>query len=179
MDHSKIDAKSQADIQVRGQINDFFTLFRIGTLLHRCGVRKRHGYSVRSLIESIFALSFVGKNFLRGIVINDNANIGKDAAYDAHHLPFLALCLLSRDGETASSAAHIKEIHPRLDVNQVKGSLSEFLFPSQRDQIDSQIIILGPRVNGMALGFSEIFLSMGMINHIHSYFLINHFVYNL
>lgn len=82
MDHSKIGTQSQADIQVLGQINDFFTVFRIGTLLHRCGVCKRHGYSVRSLIESIFALSFVGKNFFRGIVINDNANIGKDAAYD-------------------------------------------------------------------------------------------------
>ena len=82
MDHISIDSKTQADIHVQGQIYDFFKLFRIGTLLHRCGVRKRHGYSVRSLIETIFTLPFIGKNFYRGIVINDHPSIGKDAAYD-------------------------------------------------------------------------------------------------
>jgi len=31
-------------------------------MLRRCGVRKRHGYSVRSLIKPIFSLPFFGKN---------------------------------------------------------------------------------------------------------------------
>ena len=82
MNHSKIASKPQADIQILDQIDDFFDKFRLGTLLNRCGIRKRHGYSVRSLTKVIFALPFVGKNFFRGIVINENAGVGKDAAYD-------------------------------------------------------------------------------------------------
>ena len=82
MKHSKITSNSQADIQVLDQIDDFFDKFHFGTLLDRCGIRKRHGYSVRSLIKAIFSLPFIGKNFFRGIVINDNADVGKDAAYD-------------------------------------------------------------------------------------------------
>ncbi len=82
MNHSKIASKSQADIQVLDQIDDFFDKFCIGTLLDRCGIRKRHGYSVRSLTKTVFSLPFIGKNFFRGIVINENADVGKDAAYD-------------------------------------------------------------------------------------------------
>ena len=82
MNHNRITPQSQADIQVLDQIDDFFDKFRIGTLLDRCGIRKRHGYSVRSLTKAIFALPFIGKNFFRGIVINNNADVEKDAAYD-------------------------------------------------------------------------------------------------
>jgi len=82
MDHNRITSKSQADIKVLDQIDDFFDKFHIGTLLDRCGIRKRHGYSVRSLTKVIFSLPFIGKNFFRGIVINNNTDVGKDAAYD-------------------------------------------------------------------------------------------------
>ena len=82
MHHSKNTPKSQADIQIKGKIDDFFNRFKIGTLLHRCGVRKRHGHGVRSLTETIFTLPFVGKNFFRGIASNDKLPFGKDAAYD-------------------------------------------------------------------------------------------------
>lgn len=82
MDHNRITSKSQDDIQVLDQIDDFFDKFHIGTLLDRCGIRKRHGYNVRSLTKAIFSLPFIGKNFFRGIVINQNADVGKDAAYD-------------------------------------------------------------------------------------------------
>jgi len=82
MNNSRLTPQSQADIQILDQIDDFFDKFRIGTLLDRCGIRKRHGYSVRSLTKAIFALPFIGKNFFRGIVINHNADVGKDAAYD-------------------------------------------------------------------------------------------------
>ena len=34
------------------------------------------------MTKAIFALPFIGKNFFRGIVINENADVGKDAAYD-------------------------------------------------------------------------------------------------
>lgn len=82
MIHNNTNAKTQADIQIQGKIDNFFNKFSIATSLHKCGVRKRHGHSVRSLIMAIFTLPFVQKNFFRGIVINDNLSFGKDAAYE-------------------------------------------------------------------------------------------------
>jgi len=82
MIHNNIDTETQADICILGKIDDFFSQFNIATTLHRCGVRKRHGHSVRSLVMVIFTLPFVGKNFFRGIVVNDNLTFGKDAAYE-------------------------------------------------------------------------------------------------
>jgi len=82
MIHNNIDNETQADIQIFGKIDNFFNQFKIATSLHRCGVRKRHGHSVRLLILTIFTLPFLGKNFFRGIAINDNLPFGKDAAYE-------------------------------------------------------------------------------------------------
>jgi len=82
MNDIKLASQTQADVHVFDKIDDFFKRFNISTMLHRCGVRKRHGYSVRSLIKPIFSLPFFGKNFFRGIVINDDVPFGKDAAYD-------------------------------------------------------------------------------------------------
>ena len=82
MIHNNIDTETQADIQILGRLDDFFDQFKIATFLHRCGIRKRHGHSLRSLIMAIFTLPFVGKNFFRGIAINDSLAFGKDAAYD-------------------------------------------------------------------------------------------------
>jgi len=82
MIHNKIDTETQADIKVFGKIDGFFNQFKIATSLHQCGIRKRHGHSVRTLILAIFTLPFVGKNFFRGIATNDNLAFGKDAAYD-------------------------------------------------------------------------------------------------
>ena len=81
MDHISNASESQQNFHVQSKIDDFFDRFRVGTLLHRCGVRKRHGHGVRSLTQAIFTLPFVGKNFFRGIVINDGLSFGKDAAY--------------------------------------------------------------------------------------------------
>jgi len=82
MIHSNIAPQTQADICILGKIDDFFNRFKITSTLHRCGIRKRRGHSVRSLIMTIFTLPFVGKNFFRGIVINDELAFGKDAAYE-------------------------------------------------------------------------------------------------
>ena len=81
MDHTSIAPQSQAHIHVQSKIDDFFGRFKIATIMHRCGVRKHHGHSVRSLTEAIFTLPFVGKNFFRGIVQNSDLPFGKDAAY--------------------------------------------------------------------------------------------------
>ncbi len=82
MIHSSNDLQTQADICIFGKIDDFFNRFKIASTLHRCGIRKRRGHSVRYLIMTIFTLPFVGKNFFRGIVINDKLAFGKDAAYE-------------------------------------------------------------------------------------------------
>jgi hypothetical protein len=81
MNHISIDSVTQASIHVQSQIDEFFNRFRIATIFHRCGLRKRHGYSVRSLTQAIFTLPFIGKNFFRGIVVNPDVPFGKDAAY--------------------------------------------------------------------------------------------------
>ena len=70
MIHSSIDPQTQANICILGKIDDFFSRFNIASSMHRCGIRKRRGHSVRSLIRTIFTLPFVGKNFFRGIVVN-------------------------------------------------------------------------------------------------------------
>ena len=82
MNHTRIASQPQAHIHVQSKIDDFFGRFQIATLMHRCGVRKHHGHSVRSLTEAIFTLPFVGKNFFRGIVLNSELPFGKDAAYE-------------------------------------------------------------------------------------------------
>ena len=81
MEHISLASVSQDSLHVQGQIDDFFNSFRIGTILHRCGITKRHGHSVRSLTQAIFTLPFIGKNFFRGMVINPDVPFGKDAAY--------------------------------------------------------------------------------------------------
>ena len=101
MDHISIASKSQENIHVQSKIDDFFNRFQIGTILHRCGIRKRHGHGVRSLTQAIFTLAFVGKNFFRGIVINKELSFGKDAAYQllkgtTYNWRRLLLCLGQR-----------------------------------------------------------------------------------
>jgi len=82
MDHTSVASQSQAHIDVQSKTDDFFSRFKIATLMHRCGVRKHHGHNVRSLTKAIFTLPFLGKNFFRGIVLNNELPFGKDAAYD-------------------------------------------------------------------------------------------------
>jgi hypothetical protein len=82
MDHISIASPAQDPVHVQGKIDDFFSRFKIATLMHRCGMRKHHGHSVRSLTKAIFTLPFVGKNFFRGIVLNRELPFGKDAAYE-------------------------------------------------------------------------------------------------
>jgi len=82
MDHTSNASQSQAQIDVQSKIDEFFGRFKIATLMHRCGVRKHHGHSVRSLTKAIFTLPFMGKNFFRGIVLNNELPFGKDAAYE-------------------------------------------------------------------------------------------------
>lgn len=76
-----IEEKRQADIYIHGKIDHFFKRFKIVSKMHRSGIRKSRGHSPKTLIMSIFALPFVGRNFYRGIVTNSEVPFGKDAAY--------------------------------------------------------------------------------------------------
>jgi hypothetical protein len=51
MDHIGIASQSQDPVHVQSEIDDFFGRFKIATLMHRYGIRKHHGHSVRSLTE--------------------------------------------------------------------------------------------------------------------------------
>lgn len=82
MDHTAIVSQSQDPVKVESKIDHFFNRFKIATMMHRCGIRKHHGHSVRCLTQSIFALPFIGKNLFRGIVLNEQLAFGKDAAYE-------------------------------------------------------------------------------------------------
>ncbi len=70
MNHTKIASQIQADVYISNKIDDFFDPFHVSTTLHCCGIRKRHGYSVRSLIKPIFFLPFFGKNFMPATIVN-------------------------------------------------------------------------------------------------------------
>ena len=101
MDYIKNPSKVQETIKVQSKITAFFDKFNIGTLMNRYGIKKRHGHSIRSLTETIFTLPFIGKNFYRGIVINNDTNLDKDAAYnllkgEKHNWRQLLLCLAYR-----------------------------------------------------------------------------------
>lgn len=72
-------SQSHADIHVTSKIDNFFARFKPGTLLYRYGIRKHYGNAIRSLIETIFTLPFVGKNFLLGIVTNEALAFSKSA----------------------------------------------------------------------------------------------------
>jgi hypothetical protein len=64
------------------RIDLFFDNCTIGTLLHRCGIRKVRGASPTDIVRAIFVLPFIGTNFYRGIVLDQRLGFRKDAAYD-------------------------------------------------------------------------------------------------
>jgi hypothetical protein len=67
--NTNIVSQLQDPVYVQSKIDDFFGRFKIATMMHRCGMRKHHGHSIRSLTQAIFTLPFVGKNFFRDAVI--------------------------------------------------------------------------------------------------------------
>lgn len=82
MNNTKQYLDQQEAIQLQNRISSFMRDFKIGTLLHRNGIRKLRGVSPLTLFSVIFSLPFEGVNFSRGIARNSNLGFGKDAAYD-------------------------------------------------------------------------------------------------
>ena len=68
MNITPISILQQDHSRLISRVDQFFDNCTIGTLLHRCGIRKMRGASPTAIVRAIFMLPFVGANFYRGIV---------------------------------------------------------------------------------------------------------------
>jgi len=68
--------------RLAGSIGKFFKEYRVGTLLHQCGIRKCRGISPMIVLHCLFGLSFMGDNIFRHMVIKARQPFGKDVIYD-------------------------------------------------------------------------------------------------
>lgn len=75
-------SRQQAARQLQGRLESFFDTFTVGTLLNTSGIRKIRGASPLAIFQSVFMLAFQGTNFFQGIVLNEELDFGKDAAYE-------------------------------------------------------------------------------------------------
>ncbi len=82
MDNTKHYRNQQEAIQVQNRISSFMKSFKVGTLLHRNGIRKLRGATPLTVFSAIFSLPFTGMTFSQGIVRNPELGFKKDAAYD-------------------------------------------------------------------------------------------------
>jgi hypothetical protein len=82
MNNTKQYLDQQEAIRLQNRISSFMKDFKIGTLLHKNGIRKLRGVSPLSLFSVIFSLPFEGVTFAKGIAGNSNLGFGKDAAYE-------------------------------------------------------------------------------------------------
>ena len=88
MDHNFISLQNQiVTTKKLGIFDNFFSEFKIGTLLNQSGISKTKGATPLAVFTIIFNLAFTGKNFFQGIVKNKNVNIGKDAVYNFLNAP--------------------------------------------------------------------------------------------
>jgi hypothetical protein len=72
----------QDSAKINGAVDRFFQNFHLATIFNHSGIRKTKGTSALTIMSSIFALAFIGKDFFRGIVQNPSVPFGKDAAYE-------------------------------------------------------------------------------------------------
>lgn len=70
-----------------GIFNEYFTKFKVGSILNRSGIVKTKGASPLEIFTIIFNLAFIGKNFYEGVVRNKHIAIGKDAVYNFLNSP--------------------------------------------------------------------------------------------
>ena len=83
MQHTSSVKDVQAEEQrVTNRVDSFFQQFKIGTLAHRCGIRKTKGVSPATLLLCIFSLPFLRLNLYRCFAANRISDFGKDAAYE-------------------------------------------------------------------------------------------------
>jgi len=83
MEHNEIFWDEQAQEQrLSGSIENFFRENHMGTLLHRCGIRKCRGISPMIVLHCLFGLSFLRDNIFRHMVVKARQPFGKDVVYD-------------------------------------------------------------------------------------------------
>ena len=83
MESNGISWDEQAQEQrLSGSIENFFKEYHMGTLLHRCGIRKCRGISPMIVLYCLFGLSFLGDNIFRHMVLKARQPFGKDVVYD-------------------------------------------------------------------------------------------------
>ena len=70
-----------------GSFCEYFSTFKIGTLLNRSGIIKTKGVSPLTIFTVLFNLSFSKTNLYQGIVKNKEAPFDKDAAYNFLNTP--------------------------------------------------------------------------------------------
>ncbi len=70
-----------------GIFSEYFSTFKIGTLLNRSGITKTKGISPLAIFTVLFNLSFTRKNLYQGIVRNKETCVDKDAVYNFLNSP--------------------------------------------------------------------------------------------
>ena len=88
MHHNFITEQNQTvNTEKLGVFGNFFSEFKIGSLLNMSGISKTKGATPLVVFTIVFNLAFTGKNFFQGIVKNKNISIGKDAVYNFLNSP--------------------------------------------------------------------------------------------
>lgn len=88
MHHNLISEQNQTVIPEKLSIfADFFSEFKIGSLLNKSGISKTKGAAPLAVFTIVFNLAFTGKNFFQGIVKDKKVTIGKDAVYNFLNSP--------------------------------------------------------------------------------------------
>lgn len=70
-----------------GILNEYFSKFKVGTLLNRSGITKTKGPSPLIMFTTLFNLAFCNTNLYQGIVKNKESKVDKDAAYNFLNSP--------------------------------------------------------------------------------------------
>lgn len=101
MNITPVEEQNQTDSDKIGIFNEYFSTFKIGTLLNKSGITKTKGVSALAIFTALFNLAFIGKNLYQGIVRNKKIRVDKDAAYNflnssAHNWRRFTLILFSR-----------------------------------------------------------------------------------
>lgn len=70
-----------------GVFTEYFSTFKIGTLLNRSGITKTKGASPLTIFTALFNLAFCRTNLYQGVVKNKGLQVDKDAAYNFLNSP--------------------------------------------------------------------------------------------
>ena len=70
-----------------GIFKEYFSTFKIGTLLNNSGITKTKGSSPLVIFTALFNLAFCRTNLYQGIVKNEETPVDKDAAYNFLNSP--------------------------------------------------------------------------------------------